>query len=119
MPDCIFCKIIAGEIPSTLLADTEHVIAIRDIAPKAPSHLLIIPKRHIPTMNDVEAQDHETMGAIITTIQQLAQREGIDKSGYRVIINTNTDGGQEVYHLHWHLLGGRPIGPMVAEEPLC
>lgn len=113
MPDCIFCKIIAGTIPGTCIYTSEHVVAFRDIHPKAPVHVLIVPKRHIPTLNDLTAADGPIVLAMMQAIQDIARSEGIASHGYRLIANTNADGGQEVFHLHFHLLGGKPIGLMV------
>ena len=93
----------------------EQVTAFRDINPKAPTHVLIVPNKIIPTVNDVTSEDEKTLGHLFTVAAQLAREAGIDESGYRLIINCNRDGGQEVFHLHVHLLGGKRLGPMVAE----
>jgi histidine triad (HIT) family protein len=106
MTDCIFCKIIAGEIPSDKVYSDELVTAFRDINPVAPNHILIIPNEHIPSINEV-TREHETLvGHLFTVARQLAEGEGINQSGYRLIINTGPDGGQVVFHLHLHLIGG-------------
>ncbi|HBX70332.1 MAG TPA: hypothetical protein DEH25_13375 [Chloroflexi bacterium] len=105
--DCIFCKILAGEIPSTQVYRDEQVTAFRDIHPAAPTHVLIIPNRHISSVNDVTEADEGLMGHLFTAAKQIAKAEGIAESGYRLIINTGPDGGQEVFHLHLHLLGGQ------------
>ena len=109
MNDCIFCKIIAGEIPSTQVYNDELVTAFRDINPASPTHVLIIPNGHIPSVNDLTVDDEQLMGHLITVARQIAVQEGIAESGYRLILNTGPDGGQEVFHLHLHLLGGQKM----------
>lgn len=109
MDDCLFCKIISGDIPSDKVFENEFVFAFRDIDPKAPTHILIIPKKHITTLNDLEAEDKELAGDILLTAKELAVSEGIADSGYRTVFNCNMDGGQTVYHIHLHLLGGRQM----------
>ncbi len=109
----IFAKIIAGEIPSDMVFQDDQVTAFRDINPQAPTHILIVPNREIPTANDVSEADEQLLGHMFVVARQLAAGEGIDADGYRLIINCNEHGGQEVYHLHLHLLGGRPLGPML------
>jgi histidine triad (HIT) family protein len=108
--ECIFCKIIAGEIPSTKVYEDEAVTAFRDINPAAPTHILIIPNKHIPSVNQLEPDDEKTVGYLFTVAKQIAEKENISESGYRLIINTGPDSGQIVYHLHLHLLGGRKLG---------
>ncbi len=115
MADCIFCKIIAGTIPCKLVFDSPTVLAFHDIHPQAPVHILIVPKRHVPTFNDLTAADAPLLQDIMQVVQAMAKQHGIAERGYRLIINTNDDGGQEVFHLHVHLLGGQWIGPMVSE----
>lgn len=112
----IFAKIIAREIPSDMVYQDNQVTAFRDINPQAPTHILIVPNREIPTANDVSAADEQLLGHMFVVARQLAAREGIDEDGYRLIINCNEHGGQEVFHLHLHLLGGRPLGPMLTRE---
>ena len=112
--ETIFSKIIRREIPATILYQDELVTAFRDINPQAPTHILIVPNQLIPTVNDVRAEDEAALGRLFTVAAKLAQSEGIGEDGYRLIVNCNRDGGQEVYHLHMHLLGGRRIGPLVA-----
>jgi histidine triad (HIT) family protein len=107
MTDCIFCKIIAGEIPSTQIYADQTVIAFRDINPVAPTHVLIIPRKHIETVNDLTPEDESLVGHLFTTAGKIAESEGIAESGYRLIINCGSDGGQVVYHLHVHLIGGQ------------
>ena len=109
----IFAKIIAGEIPSDMVFQDDQVTAFRDINPQAPTHILIVPNREIATANDVSEADEQLLGHMFVVARRLAADEGIDADGYRLIINCNEHGGQEVYHLHLHLLGGRPLGPML------
>lgn len=106
---CLFCKIIAGEIPSTILFEDEHVIAFRDIQPQAPTHCLIIPRQHIATLNDLTMEDTCLVGHMVQTAKILAAKEGISEKGYRLVFNVNEGGGQAVYHIHLHLLGGRAM----------
>lgn len=112
----LFAKIIRGEIPSDTVYQDEVVTAFRDINPSAPTHILIVPNKVIPTVNDVTAADEPALGRMLTVAAKLAAQEGIAEDGYRLIINCNDHGGQEVYHLHMHLLGGRPLGPMLARR---
>lgn len=114
--DCIFCKIIEGAIPSKKAYENEHVLAFHDINPAAPVHVLIIPKKHIPTMNDVSEDDLPVIGEIHKAAQHIAAELGIAQSGYRLSNNCNADGGQEVFHLHYHLMGGSKLGPLKAKE---
>ncbi|MFC1939164.1 histidine triad nucleotide-binding protein [Chloroflexota bacterium] len=107
--DCIFCKIVAGEIPADTLYQDEEVIAFRDINPQSPTHLLIIPKKHIPSLNHLSGAESSLVGGMVNTANQLAKREGITESGYRLVINCGKQGGQLVPHLHLHLLGGRQL----------
>jgi histidine triad (HIT) family protein len=111
--ETIFSKIIRREIPADILYQDELVTAFRDISPQAPSHLLIVPNKLIPTANDVSPEDEAALGRLFTVAAKIAAQEGIAQDGYRLIINCNRHGGQEVYHLHMHLLGGRPLGRMV------
>ncbi len=112
----IFAKIIAREIPSDMVFQDDQVTAFRDINPQAPTHILIVPNREIPTANDISPADEELLGHMLVVARQLAEAEGIDADGYRLIINCNEHGGQEVFHLHLHLLGGRPLGPMLTRS---
>jgi histidine triad (HIT) family protein len=112
--DTIFSKIIRREIPADILYQDELVTAFRDIHPQAPTHILIVTNRVIPTTNDVQPEDELALGRLFTVAAKLATEAGIDESGYRIIVNCNRDAGQEVYHLHMHLLGGRRLGPLVA-----
>ena len=108
MTDTIFAKIARREISADIVAESEHCIAFRDIAPQAPVHVLVIPKRAYATLND--ADDPAMLGELLTLARQVAKKEGLADNGYRVVINTNRDGGQAVYHLHAHVLGGRAMG---------
>lgn len=110
MTDCIFCKIAAGDIPVTLLYDDGEVLAFRDINPEAPIHLLIIPRKHIPTLNDLTEVDAALIGRMHLAAKQLAAELGVADSGYRTVTNCNRDAGQLVFHLHMHLLAGRELG---------
>jgi histidine triad (HIT) family protein len=112
MTDCIFCKIASGEIPSEKVYEDEHLVAVRDIHPLAPVHLLLIPKKHVATLNDVSDLDDGAAAALLRAATALAGKEGVAEDGYRVVINCNRAGGQEVFHLHVHVMGGRPMGRM-------
>jgi len=112
----LFEKIIAGELPADVVYRDDRVIAFLDIHPAAPVHILIVPNKPIPTLNDLEAEDEALMGHMLLVARDLARKRGIADSGYRLIINCNADGGQEVYHLHMHLLGGRALGPLVMRK---
>ncbi len=111
MTDCLFCKIVKGEIPSESIYEDEQVLAFNDINAQAPTHLLIIPKKHITTMNDLEDEDEdvEVAGRLMTVAAKLAKEKGFADAGYRVVMNCNQDGGQAVYHIHLHLLAGRQM----------
>ena len=111
--ETIFSKIIRKEIPADVIFQDDLVTAFRDITPRAPSHILIVPNKLIPTVNDIEVDDELTMGRMFTVAKLLAKQEGIDQDGYRLIVNCNAHGGQEVYHIHMHLVGGRPLGPLL------
>jgi histidine triad (HIT) family protein len=104
---CIFCKIVSNEAKATIVYRDEQVTAFRDIHPVAPTHILIVPNKHIESVNTLETEDEQLMGHLFTTAGKLAKEEGIDKGGYRLITNTGIDGGQAVFHLHLHLIGGR------------
>jgi len=112
----LFEKIIAGELPATVLYRDPRVIAFLDIRPAAPVHILIVPNKPIRTANDVSDEDESLIGHMFIVARDLARQHGIADSGYRLIVNCNADGGQEVYHLHMHLLGGRALGPMVTRK---
>jgi histidine triad (HIT) family protein len=110
----LFERIISGELPATIVFRDDRVTAFRDIHPRAPTHILLVPNKAIATANDVTAADEALIGHLFVVAAELARREGIAGDGYRLIVNCNAHGGQEVYHLHLHLLGGRPLGPMLA-----
>ena len=112
----IFSKIIAKEIPADIVYEDDLVLAFRDIAPVAPVHILIIPKREIPSANDVMPEDEAALGRLFLVAKQIARDEGIADGGFRLIVNCNKHGGQEVFHLHMHMLGGRSLGPMLARK---
>ncbi|AOM02417.1 histidine triad nucleotide-binding protein [Cobetia marina] len=105
--DCLFCKIINREIPADIVYEDEEVLAFNDINPQAPTHVLIIPKQHIATLNDIEESQLATVGRLQYTAARLAKEYGFADDGYRVVMNCNEDGGQTVYHIHMHLMGGR------------
>jgi histidine triad (HIT) family protein len=109
MADCLFCKIIAGEIPSTKVYEDEHVYAFRDINPQAPTHILVVPKTHLASIDDVTAENSALAARCLEAIPKIAAAEGL-ANGYRVISNVGDDAGQTVRHLHFHILGGRPMG---------
>ncbi|MCH7549025.1 MAG: HIT domain-containing protein [Candidatus Krumholzibacteriota bacterium] len=110
----IFSKIIRKEIPSDLVYQDDYVTAFRDVNPQAPTHILIVPNKVIPTVNDVTPEDEAVIGRLFTVAARLAGEEGISEDGYRLIVNCRDHAGQEVYHLHMHLLGGRKLGPMLS-----
>lgn len=105
--DCIFCRIVSGEIPSTRVYEDEVSVAFNDLSPQAPIHILIIPKSHVDSLD--KASNAELLGQLLLTAAEIARRDGFAENGYRVVINTNADGGQTVFHLHVHLLAGRPF----------
>ncbi len=109
----IFTKIIRKEIPADIVYQDDDVTAFRDINPQAPVHVLIVPNKEIPTVNDIDVQDEELVGKMFTAAKKIAAAEGVAENGYRLLINCNRDGGQEVFHLHMHLFAGRPLGPMI------
>lgn len=109
MSDTLFSKIAAGEVPADIVYEDEDVVAFRDIGPQAPTHVLVIPRKPIPTLNDLEPEDAELIGKLFLAAKEIAAREGIADAGYRTLINCNAAAGQTVYHLHLHLLGGRPM----------
>lgn len=113
MTDCIFCKIIAGKSPAQMLYQDELVSVFRDSRPLAPVHLLVVPKKHIASVNDLTRDDEALMGRLFTVARQLARQEGVDQSGYRLVVNTGRHAGQGVFHLHLHLLGGRRMHALV------
>lgn len=112
----IFAKIISGEIPSDIVYQDDLVTAFRDIQPQAPVHVLIVPNKVIPTVNDLTKADEQVAGRMLLAAKKVAEQEGIAGDGYRLIINCNEHGGQDVFHLHMHLVGGRRLGPMLARR---
>jgi len=108
--DCLFCKIIAGEIPANRIYEDDEVIAFNDINPQAPTHALIIPRKHIATLNSADESDKSALGALSLAAAKIAEQQGFAQTGYRTVMNCNEDGGQTVYHIHLHLLGGKPLG---------
>ena len=109
MSKCTFCKIIAKEIPSTIVFSDERSTAFHDIHPVAPTHVLIVPNKHITSINEMELADEGLIGHLFTVARQVALKEGIDESGYRLIINTGPDACQTIFHVHLHLIGGHPV----------
>lgn len=114
--ETIFSKIIRREIPADIVFQDELVTAFRDISPQAPTHILVIPNQLIPTVNDITPEHERTLGHMMSVAAKIAQREGIAEDGYRLIVNCNRHGGQEVYHLHMHLVGGHALGPMLTHR---
>ncbi|MCI9245628.1 MAG: histidine triad nucleotide-binding protein [Clostridia bacterium] len=115
MEDCIFCKIIKGEIPSEKVYEDDEILAFKDIQPAAPIHVLIIPKKHIANLMEIQKEDSELMGRMVVVMQKIAKQLGIDEKGFRIISNCGPDSGQEVMHLHFHLLAGRTMGQKIVE----
>ena len=109
MSDCLFCKIVAGQIPSAVVYQDDQLFAFRDINPQAPFHALVVPKRHIATLNDITPADHGLVGAIVGRAAELAAEHGYADRGYRTVFNCNADAGQTVFHLHLHVLAGRGL----------
>jgi histidine triad (HIT) family protein len=109
MQSCLFCRIIRGEAQSQIVYQDDLVVAFKDIHPQAPVHVLVCPKKHIPTLNDVEPEDHALLAHLFVIARQLAKEFGVEQSGYRTVFNVNAGAGQTVYHLHLHVIGGRPL----------
>lgn len=107
MIDCLFCRIVAQEVPASVVYQDNGFLAFRDIKPQAPVHILVIPRQHVGSLN--EAQDNLLLGKLLLRVRDVARKEGLADRGYRVVINTNEEGGQTVFHLHAHILGGRPM----------
>ena len=107
--DCLFCKIRDGDIPAEIVYKDDDVFAFRDINPQAPIHVLIVPRKHIPTVNDIEPEDAGLIGSLFLAARKIAEEEGIAEEGYRLVMNTNMKAGQTVFHIHLHLLGGRSL----------
>lgn len=112
--NCVFCRIAAGELPTALLHDGANTVAFRDLHPQAPTHVLVIPKQHHPDVAALAAADPAVAGELLTTAAAVAQAEGLGKDGFRLIFNTGRYAGQEVFHVHAHVLGGAPLGPMLS-----
>lgn len=113
MEDCLFCKIIKGEIPSSKVYEDDEILAFNDINPAAPIHILVIPKKHIVSLAHMEKEDEEIVGKIYGVINKIAEEKGFKDSGYRVIVNCGKDAGQEVMHLHFHILAGAKFGDKI------
>lgn len=113
MEDCLFCKIIKGEIPSNKVYEDEEILAFHDIHPAAPIHILVIPKKHITSLAHLKKEEEEVIGKIYGVINEIAEREGFKKEGYRVIVNCGKNGGQEVMHLHFHILAGKKLNEKI------
>ncbi len=107
--DCLFCKILAGDIPADIVYESESAIAFRDINPQAPTHVLVIPRKHVSTINDLDEFDRQLVGDLFMAAKQIAAEEGIAESGYRAVMNCNEGAGQSVFHIHLHVLGGRGL----------
>ncbi len=110
MTDCLFCKIVTGDIPADIVFESDTALAFRDINPKAPTHVLIIPRRHVSTINDIGVNDESLVGSLFSAARKIAADEGLAEDGYRVVMNCNEAAGQSVFHIHLHLLGGRALG---------
>ena len=109
MADCLFCKIIHREIPATLVYEDDRVVAFNDINPQAPTHVLVVPKRHVATLNEVGTEDDRLVGELVRRAVAIAKERGLSAGGFRTVFNTNRDAGQTVFHIHLHLLGGRAM----------
>lgn len=107
---CLFCRMVAGELKPRMVHEDDQVLAFEDIAPQAPVHLLVVPKRHIATLNDLKPEDADTVGRLFVAASRLAAERGFAESGYRTVMNCNADGGQSVFHLHLHVLAGQAMG---------
>jgi histidine triad (HIT) family protein len=108
--DCLFCKIAQGEVPAEIVRETPDVVAFQDVNPQAPTHILVIPRKHIRSVTELDAADTEVMGKLFLVARDLAREEGIDEKGYRMVVNAGAEAGQTVFHIHLHVLGGRPMG---------
>lgn len=107
MADCIFCKIIAGQIPAKLELENEHCVAFRDINPQAPTHILVIPRKHVAQLTELGADDYALMGECVRAANEVAKKAGL--TGFRLVVNNGSEAGQTVWHIHWHVVGGRPM----------
>lgn len=115
-PDCLFCKIVAGDIPADTVLETDDVLVFRDIAPQAPVHLLAVPKRHIPSIAEVGPEDHGLLGALVQAANDAAGAFGLEDRGYRIASNVGDEAGQTVFHLHLHIMGGAPLGALAVTD---
>lgn len=113
MTDCLFCRIVAGDVPADVVYETEATLAFRDVAPKAPVHVLVIPKTHFPDVAALAGTEPGLAGEVLASAAEVARAAGLMTNGYRTIFNTGRYGGQEVFHVHAHVVGGAPLGPMV------
>ena len=109
MPGCLFCNIVAGTTPAQIVHDNEHVVAFKDIRPIAPVHVLVIPKEHIPGIHDATPAQAETLGKLLLAARDVAEKLGLAEGGYRLVLNQGVDAGQSVFHIHCHVIGGRPM----------
>lgn len=109
MTDCLFCKMAEGSLETEVVYEDEFILAFRDINPQAPTHVLVIPRRHISTLNEINQDDAELLGRMMVAARVVAEQEGVAERGYRTVINCNAEAGQSVYHVHLHVLGGRPM----------
>lgn len=109
MSDCLFCRIIKREIPATIVYEDDRVLAFNDINPQGPTHVLVVPKRHVASLNDLEAGDDQIVGEVVRRAAAIAKERGVSANGFRVVFNTNRDAGQTVFHIHLHLIGGRSL----------
>jgi histidine triad (HIT) family protein len=109
MPECLFCRIVNRDIPASIVFEDEHLIAFNDINPQGPTHVLIVPKRHIASLNDLSEGDDQIVGELVRRAAAIAEQRGISAGGFRVVFNTNRDAGQTVFHIHLHLIGGRHL----------
>ena len=110
MAGCLFCRIVSGEIPGAIVFQDEHLVAFKDVNPQAPMHILIVPRRHIPSLNDLAGADDALVGEMVRRAAALAAENGYAEGGYRTVFNCNADAGQTVFHIHLHVLGGRKLG---------
>jgi histidine triad (HIT) family protein len=110
--DCVFCRIVAGEVPAEITYQDDLLVAFRDIHPEPPVHILIVPRRHVASLTEIGAEDRAWLGRVQEVAAELARREGLARTGFRLVVNCGPHAGQEVMHLHYHLIGGRPLGKM-------
>lgn len=111
--DCVFCKIAAGEVPANMVLQNEDLVAFDDVAPVAPVHSLVVPRKHVANLAELEDEDVLLYGRLLLAVRDVARLKGVAESGFRLIANTGADGGQEVFHLHLHVIGGRPLGRLL------